>query len=44
MSYRYDRDSVCGGRPTKLLNDNFGTNIKNLSFEINLRKRKWFFK
>ena len=29
--------------PTKFLKHDFGTNIKNLSVEINLRKRKWFF-
>ena len=35
----YIRDDI----PTKLLKHNFGTNIENLSVEINLRKRKWFF-
>ena len=35
----YIRDFI----PTKLLKHDFGTNIENLSVEINLRKRKWFF-
>ena len=35
----YIRDDI----PTKLLKYDFGTNIENLSVEINLRKRKWFF-
>ena len=51
MSYRYARNSMGGGlllyirdnTPTKLLKHDFGTNIKHLSVEINLRKRKWFF-
>ena len=34
----YVRDDI----PTKLLNYDFGTNIENLSIEINLRKRKKF--
>ena len=29
--------------PTKLLKHDFGTNIENLSVEIDLRRRKWFF-
>ena len=48
MAYRYDRNLMGGGVllyiiddiPTKLLKHDFGTNIKNLSVEINLRKRK----
>ena len=51
MTYRYDRNSMgCGlllyirdDIPTKLLKHYFGTNIENLSVEINLRKRKWFY-
>ena len=51
MPYRYDRKSMGGGyllyirddTPTKLLKHDFGTNIENLSVQINLRKRKWFF-
>ena len=51
MPYRYDRNSMGGGyllyirddTPTKLLKHDFGTNIENLSVQINLRKRKWFF-
>ena len=51
MPYRYDRDSMGGGLllyirddiPTKLLKHDLGTNTENLSVEINLRKRKWFF-
>ena len=51
MPYRYDIDSSSGGLllyirddiPNKLLKRDFGTNIENLSVEINLRKRKWFF-
>ena len=35
----YIRDNI----PSKLLKHDFGTNIENLSVEINLRKRKWFF-
>ena len=35
----YIRDAI----PTKLLKHDFGTNIENLSVEINLRKRKCFF-
>ena len=37
--FLYIRDNT----PTKLLKHDFGTNIKHLSVEINLRKRKWFF-
>ena len=51
IPYRFDRNSMGGGLllyirhdiPTKLLKHDFGTNIENLSVEINLRKRKWFF-
>ena len=51
MPYRYDRDSMGSGLllyirddiPTKLLKHDFGTNIENLSVEIILRKRMWFF-
>ena len=51
MPYWYDRDSMGGGLllyirgdiPTKLLKHDFETYIENLSVEINLRKRKWFF-
>ena len=51
MPYRFDRDSMGGGllfyikddTPAKLFKHDFGTNIENLSVEINLRKRKWFF-
>ena len=51
MPYQYNRNSMGGGLlpyirddiPTKLLKHDFGTNIENLSIEINLRKRKWFF-
>ena len=51
MPYRYGRNSMGGGFllyirddiPTKLLKHDFGTNIENLSVEINFRKRKWFF-
>ena len=51
MPYRYDRNSMGGGLllyvrddiRTKLLKHDFGTNIENLSVEINVRKRKWFF-
>ena len=51
MPYQYNRNSMGGGLlpyirddiPTKLLKHDFGTNIENLSVEINLRKRKWFF-
>ena len=51
MPCRYDRNSMGGGLliyirddiPAKLLKHDFGTNIENLSVEINLRKRKWFF-
>ena len=51
MPYRYDRNSKGGGLLldirddilTKLLKHDFGTNIENLSVEINLQKRKWFF-
>ena len=35
----YIRDDI----PTKLLKHYFGTNIENLSVQVNLRKRKWFF-
>ena len=35
----YIRDNI----PSKLLKHDFGTNIENLSVEINFRKRKWFF-
>ena len=47
MPYRYDRNSM-GGRlllyiryeiPTKHLKHDFGTNIENLSVEINLQKK-----
>ena len=45
MPYRYDRNSMGGlllyirdDIPTKLLKHDFGTNIENLSVEINLRK------
>ena len=34
----YIRDDI----PTKFLKHDFGTNIENLSIEINLRKRKKF--
>ena len=51
MSYRYDRDSVSGGRllyirddfPNEFLKHDFGINIENFSVEINLQKRKWLF-
>ena len=50
MPYRYDRDSMVGGLllyirddiPTKLLKHDFGTNIENLSVEINLQKKSGF--
>ena len=45
MPYRYDRNSMGGlllyirdDILTKLLKHDFGTNIENLSVEINLRK------
>ena len=49
MPYRCDRNPMGGGLllyvrddiPTKFLKHDFGTNIENLSVEINLRKRKW---
>ena len=52
MPYRYDRNSMGGGLLlyirddilTKLLKHDFGTNIENLSVEINLRKRKLIYK
>ena len=51
MPFRYDRNLMGGGLllyirddiPMKLLRHDFGTDIKNLSVEINLRKRKRFF-
>ena len=51
MPYRYDRNSMGGGLlqyirddiPNKLLKHDLGTNVENLSVEINLRKRKSFF-
>ena len=51
MPYRCDRDSMGGGLilyirddiSTKLLKHDFGPNIENMSVEMNLRKRKWFF-
>ena len=51
MPYRYQKNSIGGGLllyirddiSTKLLKHDFGTDIENLSAEINLRKRKWFF-
>ena len=51
IPYRFHRDPMVGGislyirddTPTKVLKHYFGTNIENLSVEINLRKRKWFF-
>ena len=50
MSYRYYRYSIGGGLllymradiPTKLLKYDFGTNIENLSVEINFQKRSGF--
>ena len=51
MPYQYDRNSMDGkfllyirdDVPSKLLKHDFGTNIENLSVEINLRERKCFF-
>ena len=50
MPYQFDRNLIGAGLllyirddiPAKLLKHGFGTNIENLSVEINLRKRKWF--
>ena len=47
----YDTDLMGDGlllyirddNPTKLLKDDFGSNIEILSVKINLRKGKWFF-
>ena len=47
----YDRDLISDGlllyirdgNLTKLLKDDFGSNIEILSVKINLRKGKWFF-
>ena len=43
MPYQYDRDSMGGGLLLFIRDYEFITNIENLSVQINLRKRKWFF-